>query len=68
MRQVIVTMGDSDVFHEIALMEDIASGDGDFDVEDVLVCVGGRGKDGHSLEEGADFLWEEGETCAGVDV
>jgi len=49
-------------------MEDIASGDGNLDVEDVLFGFGRRGKDGHSLEKGADFLREEGETCTGVDV
>lgn len=49
-------------------MEDIASGDGDLDVEDVLFGFGGGCKDTHSLKEIADFLREEGKACTGVDI
>jgi hypothetical protein len=38
LREGIVAIGDGDVFHQVALVEDIGTNDGDFDVEEVCVC------------------------------
>jgi hypothetical protein len=59
---------DGDIFHEVALVEDVASGDGDGDVEEIGVLFGGVGKDTHFVEEGGEFGGGEGETGAGVEV
>jgi hypothetical protein len=59
---------DGDVFHEVALVEDVASGDGDGDVEEIGILCGGVGKDTHFVEEGGEVGGREGETGAGVEV
>jgi hypothetical protein len=61
-------MSNGNIFHEIALVEDIASGDGDGNVEEIFMGFGRVGKDTHFLEEGGEFRGEEGEARTGVEV
>ena len=66
--ETIVAVCDSDVFHEIALMEDVTSGYGDGDVEEIGVCFCRIGKDVHFVEEGGELGGGEGEASTGVEV
>ena len=44
------------IFHEIALVEDIASCDGNFDIEKIFVGWGGSCKNAHTLEKAGEIL------------
>jgi len=49
-------------------VEDIASGDGDFDVEKVFVCGGGSCKDTHTLKKIGEIVGEKVETGTSVEI
>ena len=66
--EAVETVGDSDIFHDVGLVEHVGACWGDVDVDEVWGGAGGGCCVGHSFQEGANFWGGEGEAAAGVDV
>lgn len=49
-------------------MENVRTGNGDFDIDEIWVRSGWLGGVGHAVEEFADLFWGEFEPTAGIDV
>src|ERR1700736_1467588 len=66
--EIVVPMCNGNIFHEIALVEDIASCDWNFNVENIL--IGGRRGSGdtHASEEIGEVGGKAGKACASVDI
>lgn len=66
--QVVEAVGDGGILHDVALVQDVGPGGGDFDEDLVWVAGGHGGHEGHATEELRYLGCSEGETRARVDV
>lgn len=64
----IVAVGDGNILHDVALVENIGASDGNVNIDEVGVGGRGAGDVGHLGELGADVLRGEGEAAALVNV
>lgn len=68
MGQVVESVGDGNILHDIALVKNIRTGDGDLDNNLVLVLVAGDSLQRHLVQEVADLIRVELQSSAAVDV
>ena len=68
MGQVVEPVGDGDILHDIALVKNIRTGDGDLDNNLVLVFLAGDSLQRHLVQEVADLVRVELQSSAAVDV
>lgn len=68
MGQVIESVGDGNILHDIALVKNIRTGDGDLDNNLVLVLLAGDSLQRHLVQEVADLVRVELQSSTAVNV
>lgn len=66
--ELVKAVGDSNILHDVALVEDIGASRGDLDVNGVRVVGGRSSAEGHLLQQSADLGGAEVQATALVDV
>lgn len=67
-RELVETVRNSYVFHNVALVKDIGPSGGDVHVDQVRRSRGWARGVGHAFQEGADFRTGEGEVAAAINI
>lgn len=66
--ELVKAVGNRDILHDVALVEDVGASGGDLDVNGVRVVGGGSGAERHLLQQSADLGGAEVQATALVDV
>lgn len=68
LRQVVETVRDRGIFHDITFVQDIRPSGRHVDLEQIRICRAGFGVERHLIQQGGLLLSGQGETRRGVDV